>query len=261
MDHLWWILPSLALGLAISIYFFRYAFLVHLPLWLLRHTFYRVHVHGAENVPATGPALLVSNHVSHVDALLVLLAQQRKIRFMVWAPFLGMPFLRRILRFARVIPINSSAGPRAIIQALRQASDALAAGEVVCIFAEGGITRTGFILPFYRGLEQIAKRTPVPIVPICLDHVWGSIFSYSGGRFFWKLPRRLPYHVYVNFGSPLPATSSAFQVRQAIQKLWADSAIRRSRNAGPLISALFARLHDIRFACASSTPTTRPAPS
>ncbi len=233
MDFFWWLVLALTPVLAFSIYFFRYAFFARLPLWLLRHSFYRVHVHGAENVPASGPVLLVSNHVSCVDALLVLLSQRRKIRFLVWAPFLGVPVLRWILRLVRAIPINDASGPRAIIHALRQASDALAAGEVVCVFAEGGLTRTGFMLPFNRGLEQIVKRTPVPIVPICLDHLWGSIFSYHGGRVFWKLPGRVPHDVYVNFGTPLPATATAFEVRQAIQKLWADSAIRRARHRRP----------------------------
>ena len=124
--------------------------------------------------------------------LLILLAQKRRIRFIIWAPFLGVPLLRWVLRLGRVIPIDGSAGPRAIIHALRQASDALAAGDVVCIFAEGGITRTGFMLPFHRGMEQIVKRTPVPIVPVCLDHVWGSIFSYQGGQVFLEMAAAHP---------------------------------------------------------------------
>src|SRR5262249_43470959 len=157
-------------------------------LWLLRHTFYRVKVHGLENVPATGPALLVANHVSQIDALLVLACFRRRIRFLVWAPYLGTPVLRWLLRLALVIPIDGAACPRAIIQAMYAAGDAFAGGELVCIFAEGGMTRIGFLLPFQRGLEQIIKRTPAPIVPVFLDHVWGSIFSYQRGRFFWKKP-------------------------------------------------------------------------
>lgn len=230
----WWIVGSLVLVVIAAFYFFYYFLLVRLPLWILRHTFYRVHVHGAEHIPATGPALIVSNHVSHIDALMILAAQKRRIRFIIWAPFLGIPFLRWLLRLGKVIPIDGSKGPRAIIQALRQASDALAAGDVVCIFAEGGITRTGFMLPFHRGMEQIVKRTPVPIIPVCLDHVWGSIFSYHGGRFFWKLPQRIPYHVHVSFGAPLPPTSGSFEVRQAIQRLWAETAVRRAKDRRPV---------------------------
>ena len=88
---------------------------------------------------------------------------------------------------------------------MRAASAALANGEAVCIFAEGGITRTGFLLPFHRGMEQILKKCPVPIVPVCLDHVWGSIFSFQGGKFFSKWPQMLPYPVTIAFGKPLPA--------------------------------------------------------
>lgn len=230
----WWIAALVGALLVALLVIFRHAFLVRLPLWILTHTLYRLRVHGAENVPEQGPALLVCNHVSHIDALLVLAAQKRKVRFLIWAPYLGVPFLRWILRLANVIPINSAAGPRAIIQALRTASEALEKGDVVCIFAEGGITRTGFLLPFQRGLEQIVKKAPVPIVPVCLDHLWGSIFSYQGSRFFWKLPQRIPYKVHVSFGAPLPPTASAFEVRQAIQKLSAESGSRRSAQRRPV---------------------------
>jgi acyl-[acyl-carrier-protein]-phospholipid O-acyltransferase/long-chain-fatty-acid--[acyl-carrier-protein] ligase len=216
-----------ALALVVAL---RHYLLVKFPLWIINHTLYRLHVHGAENVPATGPCLLVSNHVSWIDALMIIAANRRKVRFIIWAPFLDIPVLRWVLRFARVIPINKSIGPRAIIQALRAASDALTNGDIVCIFAEGGITRTGFLLPFQRGFEQIVKKSPTPIVPMCLDHVWGSIFSYHEGRFFWKLPQRLPRHVYVSFGKPLPPETDAFTLRAAMQKLSADSGIRRMRD-------------------------------
>ncbi|MBI3407162.1 MAG: AMP-binding protein [Planctomycetes bacterium] len=233
-QHFWWIAAFILTALVAVVAVCRHVFLVRVPLWLLRHTLYRLHVHGAENIPATGPALLVSNHVSHIDALLILAAQRRPIRFLVWAPYLGVPLLRWILRLGKVIPVDATAGPRAIIQALRTAAEALEKGALVCIFAEGGITRTGFLLPFQRGLEQVVKRSPAPIIPVCLDHVWGSIFSYENRRFFWKLPRNVPYHVHVNFGRPLPAGATAFQVRQAIQKLSADSAVRRSAERTPV---------------------------
>jgi acyl-[acyl-carrier-protein]-phospholipid O-acyltransferase/long-chain-fatty-acid--[acyl-carrier-protein] ligase len=230
----WWGLLVALLLMFFLMGVFRYFFLVRLPLWILAHTAYRLRVHGAHNIPETGPVLLVANHVSYIDALLIMASQKRKVRFLAWAPFMGVPGLRVVLRLANVIPIQGTGGPRAIIQALRTASEALANGEVVCIFAEGGITRTGFLLPFQRGFEQIVKRSPVPIVPICTDHVWGSIFSYQGGKFFWKWPQRLPYKVHVNFGKPLPPTADAFTVRQAIQRLSAESAVRRSKERKPV---------------------------
>lgn len=229
----WLILGGILCLVAVG-YFARYWLLVRVPLWLLRHTIYRLRVHGADTIPATGPALLVANHVSYIDWAMILAAQRRRIRFLIWSPFLGVPFLRIVLRLARVLPVDGTKGPRAIIEALRLASEALARGEVVCIFAEGGITRTGFMLPFQRGLEQILKRNPAPVVPVYLDHLWGSIFSFQRGRFFWKWPRQVPYPIYVSFGKPMPATSSAFEVRQAIQKLSADSAVRRAGERLPV---------------------------
>lgn len=230
----WWIGGVLALLLIGLVVIFRYFFFVRVPLWFITHIFYRIKAHGVENIPKTGAVLLVSNHVSHIDAGLIVAPQKRKIRFLIWAPFLKVPILGWLLKMAKVIPIRGSSGPRALINSLRTASEALAKGELVCIFAEGGITRTGFLLPFQRGLEQITKRTAVPIVPVCLDHVWGSIFSFQRGKFFWKLPKQFPYRVFVNYGKPLPPGTPASEVRQAIQMLSAESAIRRAKYRKPV---------------------------
>jgi acyl-[acyl-carrier-protein]-phospholipid O-acyltransferase/long-chain-fatty-acid--[acyl-carrier-protein] ligase len=208
--------------------------LVRMLFWLPRHLLYRMDVYGRQHMPATGPVLLVCNHVSFIDAILVFLAQKRPIRFMVWAPYTRLWGLGALLRWAQVIPVDSASGPRALIQSLRTASEALAQGDAVCIFSEGGISRTGFLLPFHRGVEQILKRSPVPVVPVCLDHVWGSIFSYRGGRFFWKWPRQLPYPVSVSFGAPMAPTVKAVDIRQAIQKLSADVAIARTDKRRPI---------------------------
>jgi acyl-[acyl-carrier-protein]-phospholipid O-acyltransferase/long-chain-fatty-acid--[acyl-carrier-protein] ligase len=230
----WWLgLIALALLILLAA-IFRHTFLVAIPLWILTHTIYRVRVHGLENIPATGPFLMVSNHPSYLDPLFVMAASRRKVRFFMWAPFTRLPGLRWIVSWMKVIPIDGTAGPRAIIAALRTASEALANGEIVCIFAEGGVTRTGFILPFQRGFEQIMKKSPVPIVPVCLDHVWGSIFSFQGRRFFWKVPNGIPYTIHVNFGKALPADTDAFTVRQAIQRMSAESAVRRSVDRKPV---------------------------
>jgi acyl-[acyl-carrier-protein]-phospholipid O-acyltransferase/long-chain-fatty-acid--[acyl-carrier-protein] ligase len=203
-------------------------------LWIVRHTLYRFSVFGLENVPATGPALLVCNHVTYVDWLLLLAAQPRFVRFVIWAPHARRWGFHHLMRWAHVIPIDSTGGPKSIVKSLHAAADALADGHLVCIFAEGNLTRTGFLLPFHRGFEQIVKRTAAPIIPACLDHVWGSIFSYFHGRVFWKWPIELPYPVSVAFGAPLPATSSAAEVRLAVQKLSADCAVARSERRIPV---------------------------
>src|SRR5262249_18878976 len=107
--------------------------LINIPLYILMHTLYRVRAHGMEYVPQTGTALLVGNHISYIDPLVIMIAMRRRVRFLVWAPYARLPFLRLILSLANTIPIDGRAGPRAIIQALRTASEALANGEVVCI--------------------------------------------------------------------------------------------------------------------------------
>jgi acyl-[acyl-carrier-protein]-phospholipid O-acyltransferase/long-chain-fatty-acid--[acyl-carrier-protein] ligase len=223
-----------ACALLAALLYFKPEWVLRAIFWVLAHTIYRIDAWGRRNIPRTGPALLVCNHVSFIDAMLLFTAQRRSVRFVIWAPFTKVPGLRVLLRLARVIPIDSQTGPRAIVQSLRAASDALAAGEVVCIFAEGALTRTGFLLPFHRGFEQILKRTPAPVIPVCLDHVWGSIFSYQGGRFLWKWPQTLPYPVSVAFGVPMPPTVTAVEVRQAIQKLSADCAVKRGNQRLPV---------------------------
>ena len=207
---------------------FRPILLVRIPLWIIAHTIYRLRVAGAENIPKTGPALLVCNHVTHWDWLFLTIAQRRVIRFVIFAGWTKKPVLRTLLRWAGVIPIDKSGGLRSIVQSLKLASEALKRGELVCIFAEGRFTRTGFLLPFQRGFEQIVKQHPAPIIPVCLEQLWGSIFSYEGGPGIWKWPHELPYPVTVAFGKPLPATTKAPDVRQAVQELSAAGAVARA---------------------------------
>jgi acyl-[acyl-carrier-protein]-phospholipid O-acyltransferase/long-chain-fatty-acid--[acyl-carrier-protein] ligase len=203
-------------------------------VWVLAHTFYRIRVRGAENVPATGGALLVCNHVTFIDWLLLAAVQRRTIRFVVLAAHARHWAFRPFLRWAGAIPVDGDGGPKAIVQALHAAGAALARGELVCIFAEGALTRTGFLLPFHRGFEQILQCCPVPIIPVCFDQLWGSIFSFHGGRAFWKRPRRWRPPATIAYGKPMPGTSRAAEVRQAIQKLAADCAVARNPERLPV---------------------------
>ncbi|MFN4257971.1 MAG: AMP-binding protein [Gemmataceae bacterium] len=215
--------------------FMRWPGLLYRPLlWLITHTIYRMRVLGREHLPAEGPALIVCNHVSYIDWLILLAAQRRFIRFVIWAPYTQMWGIRHLLRWAGAIPIDGASGPRSILKSLRAASDALQAGELVCIFAEGGLTRTGFMLPFHRGFEQILKHAPAPIIPACLDQVWGSIFSYWRGKVFWKWPLHIPYPVTISFGAPMEPTATAADVRLVIQKLSADCAVARTPERRPV---------------------------
>ncbi len=200
--------------------------LLRLILRVITHTVYRIRVAGRELIPSTGPALFVCNHVSYIDWLLLLVTQRRFIRFVVWAPSKRLIALRLLMRWADVIAIDGAAESSAVEETIETASAALKRGELVCIFAEGRISRNGFLLPFHRGYEEIVRRAPVPVIPVCMDHLWGSIFSYRTGKVLWKWPLELPYHVCIAFGAPLPATASAAEVRLAIQKLSADCAVR-----------------------------------
>jgi acyl-[acyl-carrier-protein]-phospholipid O-acyltransferase/long-chain-fatty-acid--[acyl-carrier-protein] ligase len=229
-----WIVGGLAVLALVLLLWRRPGLMVWAPCWLFSRLIYKIRVFGRDNIPAKGPALLVCNHVSYLDWLFLVVTQKRFIHFVIFAGWTRRWGLRHLLRWVGVIPIDGSAGPRAIVQSLRLASDALARGEVVCIFAEGRFTRTGFLLPFHRGFEQIVKRTPAPIIPVCLEHVWGSIFSYRGGKLIWKWPQEWRYPVSVSYGTPMPPTATAVEVRQAIQKLSADCAIERSNRRRPV---------------------------
>src|SRR5256886_5634790 len=119
-------------------------------------------------------------------------------------------------------------------------------------FPEGQMTRIGQMLPFRRGMERIIKGVDVPIIPVNLDGVWGSIFSFAGGRFLWKFPRQIPYPVRVTFGKPLPPTASAQEVRRAVQDLGAEAFARRKKHMHTLPESFIysARRHPFRFAMA-----------
>jgi acyl-[acyl-carrier-protein]-phospholipid O-acyltransferase / long-chain-fatty-acid--[acyl-carrier-protein] ligase len=205
-----------------------------LPEWFARlilffatRTVYRVHVIGRDAFPETGGALLVCNHMSFVDAALLVASTDRLIRFIMHQDIYDHPVVKPFAKMVRAIPISSEQHPRQMLESLHAASDALRNGEIVCIFAEGQITRTGQLLPFRRGLERIMKGVDVPIIPVNLDGVWGSIFSFERGRFLWKMPRRIPYGVTVSFGMPMAPDSTAIAVRAAVQELHAEAFERR----------------------------------
>ena len=231
-------------------------FTIRFCLWLLTHTVYRITIIGQEHVPFRGPALLVCNHVSHVDGPLVGACVQRFIRFLVYKPIYDLPLLHPLMRMMKAIPIGSG---RNAVGAVEQARRELQDGHVVCIFAEGAISRTGNMLPFKRGFERIVEGLDVPIVPVYLDRVWGSIFSFKGGRFFWKRPMRVPYPVTVAFGAPMPSTTTASEARLALQTLACEVAIER-RPANESLARQFVRTAKHRWPAFAMTDATTAKP-
>ncbi len=213
-------------------------FLIRFSLWLLTHTIYRIRIVGQEHVPFRGPALLVCNHLSHVDGLLVGACVQRFIRFLVYRPYYDHWAFHPLLKLMKAIPV--AAGRRGLVASIEQARRELQNNHVVCIFAEGSISRTGNMLPLKRGFERIVDGLDVPIIPVYLDQVWGSIFSFKGGRFFWKWPSRIPYPVTVAFGRPLPPTTNAAEARLALMALGSEVAMAR-RPANESLGRQFVR--------------------
>jgi acyl-[acyl-carrier-protein]-phospholipid O-acyltransferase/long-chain-fatty-acid--[acyl-carrier-protein] ligase len=226
--------------------------LLRLVFWMLTRTIYRLRVLGRDNIPERGGVLFVCNHLSFVDALLLNAATDRPIRFIMFKGIYDHPLVRPVARIMRAIPISSQLRPRDMIKSLREATEAIKAGEVVCIFAEGQITRIGQLLPFRRGFERIMHGVDAPIIPVALDGVWGSIFSFEKGRFVWKLPHRVPYPVAVSFGAPLPPTATPFEVRQVVQEMQSEAWQHRRRWMQQLQRKFVrgARLHPWRFAMA-----------
>lgn len=189
-------------------------------LFLLTHAVYRIQLHGKENIPQRGAALLVSNHVSYVDGFLIGGCVHRFVRFMVGGVWYD--------RFARVFSLFHAirvpeGNGRGVIRAIETAREELKQGHVVCIFAEGALTLNGNLGEFHRGLEKIARGLDVPVIPVHIGGAWGSIFSLDRRASLRRSLRRLPFPISVSFGKPM-TQPSAFAVRQAVSELGANAA-------------------------------------
>jgi 1-acyl-sn-glycerol-3-phosphate acyltransferase len=180
-------------------------------LWLR----YRLRVVGRENVPKSGPVVLASNHMTWIDGFILAATSPRRGRALVNATYINLPVFRNLARWAGIIPVP--AGPRALRAAIAASRRVLDRGHALGVFPEGQLSRTGLTGPFQRGLEVILQgRDDVTVIPVYLDNLWGSIFSYSGGRFFRKWPQGWRRTVNVVYGSPVPPPITAFKVRQAV---------------------------------------------
>ena len=249
-----------SLGAAIYTVWLLPESLLRLLLWFATHTVYRMDIDGADFVPARGGALLVPNHASMADAALVIASTDRPVRFLMFKDSYEHVLVKPFAKMLGVIPISAQQRPREMIHSLREATRALQNGELVCIFPEGQMTRIGQMMPFRRGMERILKGVDVPVIPVNIDGIWGSILSFSGGKFFWKWPRKIPYPVRVTFGKPLPATATSLEARQAVLELGADAFARRKRGMKTIPESFIetARRHPFRFAMADvRTPSLK----
>jgi 1-acyl-sn-glycerol-3-phosphate acyltransferase len=181
-------------------------FAMRFLIWIITHTMYRVTHRNLQKIPDEGPAVLVCNHVSYMDALIIAGACRRPVRFVMFKPIYDLPVLNFIFRTGKTIPIHSkSQDPTTYENAFERISQELRDGELVCIFPEGKLTSDGEIDEFKTGIEKIIARDPVPVVPMALRGLWGSFFSHKGGNALTTLPRRFWSRVELVAGDVLPA--------------------------------------------------------
>ncbi|KGD61792.1 acyltransferase [Alcanivorax jadensis T9] len=196
-------------------------FLIRLLVWMLTHTMYRVKHHGMEHIPDEGPCMLVCNHVSYVDALLLAGAIRRPVRFVMFKPIYDMPLLNYIFRTGKTIPIDSKTrNPVIYERAFVRIREELEAGEVVCIFPEGKLTEDGEVAEFRAGIEKIVADYPVPVIPMALSGLWGSFFSHKGGKALTRLPSRFWSRIKLAVGDAVaPEQVRADDLRERVMTL------------------------------------------
>jgi 1-acyl-sn-glycerol-3-phosphate acyltransferase len=202
---------------ALYIYLLVPEFLLRFVAWVLVHTFYRIRLVHAERIPEEGGALLVCNHVSYVDALVLAAASPRPIRFVMDHRIFSTRFAGWVFRHAKAIPIAPRhENPEMLARAYDACEAALADGELVCIFPEGKLTKTGDINTFHRGVNEILARANVPVIPMALRGLWGSVFSrHADARWPRPVKRGVMSRLTLAVGEPVPATVATPERLQA----------------------------------------------
>jgi 1-acyl-sn-glycerol-3-phosphate acyltransferase len=210
---------------AVYIYSLLPEFLMRFVAWLIINVVYRIRPVGLENIPRKGPAVVVCNHVSFIDPIILGGSVARPMRFVMYFKIFKMPFLSFIFRNAKAIPIASRAEDEELMNAAFEKVDAeLAAGNIVCIFPEGGLTTDGEVQRFRPGIEKIIARRPVPVIPVALGRLWGSWFSRRKHGGIRKLPGRLFARVPIIFGEPVaPADVTAERLELLVRTLRGES--------------------------------------
>lgn len=197
-------------------------FVVRFAMWVVTHTIYRVKHKNLHHLPEHGGALIVCNHVSYMDSLLLSAVCPRLIRFVMEEDYANLPPLRRFLRRAGVIPISAS-NRTSIRRAFSDVEKALSEGHIVCIFPEGRLTADGEMNEFMRGIDIILRRSPVPVIPMALKGLWGSYFSRAKGRACKGLPTRFWSKLEIEAGTPVdPKQASAQAMFEKVKALRGD---------------------------------------
>lgn len=192
--------------------------LVRFVLWCAATLLFRIRVEGTENVPQTGGALLVSNHISYADAVLVGYITPRIVRFLMWQPIYDAPVFNYFFRVLRAIPVDALS-PKATLRGLRAAHAELAGGELVAIFPEGSISRDGHIGRFERGFERILNETDAPVIPIHVSGLYGHPLSCCGGGPFRSWQKVWRPEARIRIGPPIHRRLSPAQLQQVVANL------------------------------------------
>lgn len=202
-----------------------------LPHYLLRfialaivRSLYKVRSVHHERVPKNGGTMLLPNHVSYVDAFIMGASCTRQVRFVMWDALYNIPAMTWFVKLCGTVPIS----PTRAKDAVRTVGAALKEGRIVCLFPEGQITRHGMVNDLRKGYELMARQGDAQVVPAYMDGLYGSIFSFEGGLFFKKWPKKLRYPVTVYFGHPIPAKeATAEAVRAQMLALSAEAMMTR----------------------------------
>lgn len=213
-------LITAVLNAVVAIYIFTLVpeFFARFLSWLIIKLLYRVEIRGVDtHVPDEGAALIVSNHVSFMDALLLLGAVPRPVRFVMYYKIYNLPLVNLVFRAVRAIPIAGAKEDAELMQrAFDEIDAALAAGELVGIFPEGGLTKDGEIAPFRPGVERILAARPVPVVPMALRGMWNSMWSRRDSRLHrMRMPRRFRAHIEIVADAPIPAAEASAEALEA----------------------------------------------
>ena len=212
-------------AVAVYIYSLVPEFMLRFVAWLLIHSFYRLRQSGIENIPDDGPAVLISNHVSFVDPLVIAAASRRPIRFVMDHRIYRLPLIGFVFRHMHAIPIAPAREDAAMMEAaFEEVAQALAAGELVAIFPEGRITDSGELYTFRPGVQRIVGRTPVPVIPMALQGLWGSFFSRKDGPAMSRPLRRGMFsRIALTVGTPVtPEAATPEHLQQIVAGLRGD---------------------------------------
>ena len=222
------LLATALMNAVVALYIYRLVpeFLMRFIVWLLIHSVYRLKKEGIDHIPEEGAAVIVCNHVSFVDALVIAAACPRPIRFVMDHQIFKLPIINFVFREGRAIPIASAKEDPALLEkAYEEVAKALEAGDLVGIFPEGRITDTGELYPFRKGITRIVERTPVPVVPMALRGLWGSFFSRKDGPAMTRpLRRGLFSKVSLAVAAPVaPAAATPEALQEIVAGLRGDS--------------------------------------